>query len=978
MRLKNFFSFGLAIFMGSSLIAQTFKNPSGQPLFRLPHGMIEDQHYIGKTLIIRVKEQQRGQCTFGHINHTGLNNAFTVLGVTKLEKKFPSVEKPLQERNSAGQKLVDLSLVYELKYTANIGIEKAANLLLSSGILEYAEPHTMEMPDAYTPNDPNNGTQTFLTRIQAYNAWDLGLGGHQGDTSVVIAIVDSGSDMDHPDLVTQFKKNYADPIGGGDDDGDGFVDNFNGWDLAGNDYNNVVGDNDPTIMGNNNNHGSHVSGCASAATDNGVGVSGPGFKCRLLAVKCAADNDTRGTGGVGYIITGYEGIQYAADHGAKVINCSFGSNFGGFSFHQSIIDYATINKGALVVAAAGNTSLDEVHYPASYNYAFSVAATNQTNDQKASFSTFHYSVDISTPGNGIYTTLYNNTYSSMSGTSMASPITAGGAGLVLSKFPTYNGMQAGMRLKTTADNHYSVNGSYQYKLGSGRLNLYRALTDPNGPGVVFSNEAVTDNNDNAFSVGDTLFISGDFTNYLAPTSALSTTLTCIVGAANLTTLDNTESIGVVNTLQTVNNAGAPYRFKINAGTPLNTSLTFRLTMNDGAFTAYYHFTVIVNPDYVNITVNDVFTTITSKGKIGWNQDGAVQGLGFNYQGMQLLYEGALMVGTSATAVSDAFRGSTGTTADADFAALINAYEVVPSVKSNFDVAGRINDNPASPVQNLRINHNAYAWTSTGNRKYVIVEYFIRNNGSSALNNLFAGIAADWDIDAATYANNKSDYDPSKMMGYSWCTNTAGKYAGIKLLTNTAPPVFYAIDNVTGGGGGIDVNDAGNYFSTSDKYTALSTNRLQGGNTAGTGNDVMNVMSTGPYNINAGDSVVVAFALIAGDDLIDIQKSADSAQVHYNGTTTTGIANIASAEIFSVYPNPNSGHSSLMLNAEAGNSYTIEIYNAIGEMVYNDTYSQLPAGTSKINLDLTHLNNGSYFIQLKSANKLYRSKMVIQK
>ncbi len=306
----------------------------------------------------------------------------------------------------------------------------------------------------FIPNDPSanstsatTGQNSFFTRIRAYAAWDLALGGSQGSSSIVIGIVDSGTDTDHPDLVTQFKQNTADPIDGIDNDLDGYIDNYTGYDLAGADYNNIVGDNNPNIFGNNNNHGSHVSGCASAATNNSIGVAGIGFNCKLLPVKCSADNDTRASGS-GYIISGYEGIAYAADHGAKIINCSWGGSGGG-AYGQSIVDYATINKNCLVVASAGNSNLDEQNYPGSFNYVLSVAATNSNNDGKATFSTYNYDVDISTPGVNIYTTLYNNSYGQMSGTSMASPITAGGAGLVQSKFNYTNALQIGQRLKNT-------------------------------------------------------------------------------------------------------------------------------------------------------------------------------------------------------------------------------------------------------------------------------------------------------------------------------------------------------------------------------------------------------------------------------------------------------------------------------------------------------------------------------------------------
>ena len=921
--------------------------------------------YSTKTIVFKVKPQYRNITSTTKINNALVDQVLSYLGVNTFSKKFPKHNPPERAFNELGQAYADLSLIYELKYTNNIGMEDAVNQVLATNIMEFAEPHYIYKMHNFIPNDPaanstsnTTGQNGFFTRIRAYAAWDLALGGSQGNANVIIGIVDSGTDTDHPDLVNQFTHNNADPINGIDDDADGYIDNYTGYDLAGADYNNVVGDNNSNIMGNNNNHGSHVSGCAAANTNNGIGVAGIGFNCKLLPVKCSADNDTRGSGGVGYVITGYEGITYAADHGAKIINCSWGGTSGG-SYGQTIVDYATINKNCLVVASAGNSNLDEKNYPGSFNYVLSVAATNSTTDNRASFSTYNYDVDISAPGNNIYTTLYNNSYGIMSGTSMSSPITAGGAGLVQSKFNYTNALQIGQRLKQTSDYHYSTGpnitgtgntgSAFQNKLGKGRMNLQRALTDPNTPSVVFANRVIVDHNDNAIVIGDSLFITGDFINYLSPTSNLTASITAVVGAAYVSTIDNSTSLGVINTLATANNNADPFKFKINVGTPDNALITFQVTLSDGTYSDKYFFDVIVNVDYINIAINDVATTITSKGKIGYNADGQLQGLGFSYLGTDLLYEAGLMIGSSSTKVSDCFRGATAGASDADFQTSIKAYKVLPSTFSEFDVRGRFNDVPAVPTQSLLVSHNAYAWSTAGNRKYVIVEYSIKNTASTTLTNLYAGIAADWDIDATTSAQNKSDYVASKKMGYVYSTVAGGKFAGIKLLTNTAPAVCYNIDNTAGGGGGVDVNDAANYYGTADKYTTLSTNRYQAGLTGTAGGDVIEVMSSGPFNIVAGDSVKVAFALIAGDDLIDITKSADSAQAHYALPVPT--ANFATAATKCV-----------------GSAFTISDASTNSPTSYNWSFpGGSPAIATTQSASVTYTAAGTYTITHTSTN-----------
>lgn len=990
----KFITYSLLGLMSVAQFTTSAQGQLSQPLkarkqFTMPSNLTIND-YSSKTIVFKVKPQYRSITSNTKINNPLLDQVLAYVGLNSLSKKFPNHAPPEKQKNELGQAYADLSLIYELKYTNNIALEDAINQVLATNLVEFGEPHYNYQMHNFTPNDPSIANQSgFLTRIRAYAAWDLALGGSQGTSSVVIGIVDSGTDTDHPDLVSQFALNTADPINGSDDDLDGYIDNYRGYDLGGATYANVVPDNNPNIMGNNNNHGSHVSGCASAATNNTVGVSGIGFNCKLLPVKCAADDDTRGAGGVGYIIAGYEGITYAADHGAKIINCSWGGTSGG-SFGQVIVDYATINKNCLVVASAGNSGIDEQNFPASYNYVLSVAATKSSSDTRASFTTFHYDVDISTPGENIYTTLYNNSYGNMSGTSMSSPITAGGAGLVQSKYNYTNALQIGQRLKQTSDYHYSTGPNIsgvgntavqvQNRLGKGRMNLQRALTDPAGPSIVFANRQITDHNDNAIIVGDSLFITGDFINYLAPTSNANATITAVTNPTCVTTIDNSTNLGVVNTLSTVNNNLDPFKFKINTGTPDNTIITFKVTVYDGTYNDSYFFDVIVNVDYINIAINDVATTITSKGKIGYNADGQLQGLGFTYMGTNMLYEASVMFGSASTKVSDSFRGATAGTADADFQSVVKAYKTIPAVFSEFDVHGRFNDAVASPVQNLLVSHSAYAWSTAGNRKYVIVEYIMKNSGGTPINTLYAGIAADWDIDAATASQNKSNYDVATKMGYVYSTATGGKFAGIKLLTNTAGPICYNIDNIAGGGGGVDINDATDYFGTGNKYTTLSTNRYLAGTADADGEDIVAVMSSGPFTIAAGDSAKVAFALIAGDDLADIKNSADSAQVHYDGPPlVTGIKNNSSTEINAVvFPNPANSDLNFMINTTKSENINIVLVNTLGQTVRHIVKNNSNTGFNQITTDVSQLPIGTYFYQINTENASLKGKVIITK
>jgi subtilisin family serine protease len=924
---------------------------NGIDYFKMPSNITKED-YMDKTIIFKVKESYREQCAVNALSVASLNQIMMQLGTTKLEKMFPFAQKPTQKVNKLNQPYADLTLVYVLKYENNVDLEWAINQIIKTGTVEYAQPYYIQKL-FYTPNDYNGTQQSFLNQIKALQAWDL----TKGDTNVVIGIVDSGTDLDHPDLVANFKRNYADPINGIDDDNDGYTDNYWGIDLAGADYNNIQWDNDPDIKGSNQSHGAHVSGDASAVTDNGVGVSGVGFKCKLLPVKCGADNDTRGSGGVGYILTGYQGIVYAADHGANVINCSWGGPGGG-PLEQEVINYATINKGALVVAAAGNDNKEDPYYPASFNYVINIAAVGSFSGQdvKASFSNYGYTIDFCAPGNNIRSTAYNNTYGSSSGTSMASPIAAGAAAIVKSYFPSYNMIQVGEQLRVTCDNIYSVNPSYNNKLGSGRINLYAALTTQK-PSIRYQNLIIKDFNDDALVAGDTMRFIMDFVNYLAPTSNCTATLTVQSGGLFVTIQNGTFNIGQLGTLALKNTSTAPFRVLIKSNAPQNQKITFKITYTDNAtsYTASEFFDVYVNVDYINIGINQVAATITSKGRIGYNQSGQGQGIGFTYNGVNLIYESSLMVGNTSK-VSDMVRSSGGTT-DEDFVSMIKVSKVAGTMVSDFDATGKFNDNGNSkgalPVE---VNHYAYAWTNAPDDKYIMLRYVIKNTGTSTLNNLYAGIFTDFDID--DYSKNKGNEDAQLKLGYTYSVSSNVIYGGVKVLSPT-PFIHHSIDNTSGAY--VDFTGAGDYDQKKDSVMKISkpTDTFGPG-----GGDVIQCVSSGPFNLVPGDSVEVAFALIAGDNLSDIQASANAAQTRYNDlfAPTAIVSKINPETMLSLYPNPSKDVVSLNFNLLKSATTQIEIYTLTGQKVF-ELVKDFSAGMNQEKIDISNLSSGQYFVKL---------------
>ena len=939
--------------------------------FKLADNLTE-KDYLPNTIIFKLKEKNRSVSGLNTIENTAVNEALNELRVILVNKIFADAVKPVQDFSADGEKLSDLSLIYVIKYNSDKNIEEAVNEIYNTGEVEYAQPKYIQQV-SFTPNDPSLGSQYYINKIQAPAGWDI----QQGDTNVVIGIVDSGIDWDHPDLAGNVKMNYADPINGVDDDADGFIDNFRGWDLAGADYNNVVGDNNPMIMGSNNNHGSHVSGDASAVTNNGVGVAGTGFKCKIMGIKCSADNDTRGAGGVGYIITGYEGIKYAADHGCAVINCSWGGGGGG-QFEQDVITYATINKNSLVVCAAGNDASSLSFYPASYKYVLSVASTNSS-DARSSFSNFGNNIDVCAPGSGIYSTIWNNSYTTFDGTSMASPIAAGVCAIVKSQFPSYNALQVGEKVRVTCDNIDAQNPSYIGKLGKGRINMFRALTI-NSPSVRLNNYTVTDGNNNVPQPNDTISIAGTFKNYLDATTNVSAVISTTT--TGVTLLNGNATLGAIPTLGTANNNSSPYKVKINATVPANTIANFKVTYTDGSYSDFEYFTVVVNPTYFDMNVNKIATTINSKGNFGYNDFSSnAQGVGFKYNnGASLLFEGGLMCAVSNTKVSDVVRGVNANVQNLDFTNILPFQITQPGIISNQDGNAKFNDNGAGATKiGIEISMSSFAFTSIPDEDYVIMKYKIKNTTASAISNFYAGLYADWDVGNQGDLN-KADWDASNQLGYIWRTdNVPATYAGMSLLSSTNA-TYWAIDNdntVAGNPWGVYDN-----FTDAEKFQGLSSGigRQQAGGT-GTGRDVSNIIGSGPYSIPAGGEITIAFALIAGDNLNDLKTNAIAAKNKYN--TVLSVVNYSS-EIPSTYslsqnyPNPFNPTTNIKFAIPTSGFTSLKIYDMSGKEVSNLLNANINAGSYEVRFDATNIASGTYFYKLETDNFIETKKMLLIK
>lgn len=399
-------------------------------------------------------------------------------GVVDLEQLYTHVTYP--EWNNDG---IYIQNIYRITAKSNANIKELQYALQKDKNILFAEYETINRTMQHIPNDPEFRRQWHHDNINSQYAWDY----VRGDKEIIVAITDTGAKWNHPDLRDNIWINEAElpgitinwdrgEIQGGDGvdrDGNGKIDDVIGWDF-------FHDNNNPYQVFPGNQHGTHVAGTAGAVGNNEIGVTGAAMHVSLMTCKGSPSNaDSDG------VRHGYGMIQYAAQTGAHIINCSWGGPGDG-NHANSVIDYAHA-LGSLVVAAAGNEDTEHTAsyriYPANARNAMNIAATDR-NDQKARFSDYGLDIDISAPGVSILSTYYgDNDYHATSGTSMAAPLVSGVAALVLTLHPEFTPTQLRARLVETADYIDEVNQEYEGLLGAGRLNAFAATMYDKTPNV---------------------------------------------------------------------------------------------------------------------------------------------------------------------------------------------------------------------------------------------------------------------------------------------------------------------------------------------------------------------------------------------------------------------------------------------------------------------------------------------------------------
>jgi subtilase family protein/type IX secretion system substrate protein len=882
--------------------------------------------------------------------------------------------------------------------------------------VEFAEPYYWFTPD-YTPDDPMLANQWAVRVMNLEAAWDVS----QGSEDVAIGIVDSGVNYDHVDLAANIFVNQGEwgtsgelKDNGIDDDNNGFVDDWRGWDF-GEDDNDPM-DNGILIGGSRTYHGTMAAGCASAVTDNNIGVAGAGFKCKIIPIKAARDN---GSG----IVSGYEGIKYASDVGAKVVSCSWGSVGGTAPLSlQAIIDYVMAN-GTLVVGSAGNDPNDNdylPHYPSSLRGVVGVGSV-ETSGAISTWCTFGTTVDVYAPGVSVRTTngSSNSSYTTTMGTSFSCPYTAGVAGLIFAIHPDWTPAMVGKQLRVTARRSSAANPK-RY----GRVDAEAAVTMNTNiddtPGLLIDNLTFPYENGVLFNeLGQTSTFTVRLKNILAPTSANATAM-IEFDQGYFYPVGGPQTIGVIPTGGT-----AEVSFTVQlADTALFSegAFPFRVRIDDGELIDYLPATLDIyiteawhrrdfnfRPSYNSIDIVDKKTVwtvsrvegpqgvfsedawVTLDGGLSWIDANNGNGWPSQRTGIYCVHgvdENTAMFGLSTTTVAAIYR-TTNRGGSWTGAMVLNETRFINFIHMFDENFGIYQGDPRSGYWGIGFTTDAgVSWSRLTDR-------LVAPSGELGWNNAYDVVG-----DMVWFGTNVSKIYKSLDRGMTWTSYPlpAKNSVGVSFRNENVGAVRFSVQETTNPPPG-DINGVAVTEDGGLTWSMLNTLTLtQGGaiELEPNGKRLWVINDGNNYeSLDLGQSwrltaVPTSFFISCTDILVN----EGDAETHvwgggaylYNYTSpyqkvvsVPATLSLSDFTIHSVYPNPanvSNGGVSLDFSIPSQGMTEVRVYDYTGRLVKTAVQASLTSGRHSAYVDFQSLPAGKYFLHLSHGDAVQVSNVTI--
>lgn len=862
---------------------------------------------------------------------------------------------------------------FELRYSASLTPAEAAALIRKNASIEIAEPRYLRRTQ-FIPNDSLLSDQFHLAAMNIFDAWDY----VRCDTNTVIANVDVGVDWTHPDLNPSIVKNWGemglDDDGNEkwsnaiDDDGNGFIDDWHGWDFGG--PFGETSDNDARPDRDNpNDHGTHTTGISAALANNHKGIAGIAFGAGIMPLK-AADNFSN------FISFGYEAIAYAANMGVRIVNCSWGGQQRSDA-ENDVIQYA-YSKNTLIVAASGNEFREMDFYPASYDHVISVGSISP-NGLRDGFSNYSINVDVGAPGSSILSTVPFEGYRFQGGTSMAAPQVSGAAALVLAQYPTLNAGQLGEVIRASAKGN--VDTSVRDLMGRGMIDIKRAVTDTNLYSARIEDvDIFDDNGDKILNAGESGAIVITALNYLRPLPSLKAKIEFVTNGAYI--MSNTKEItfGVSNTLSTVKNLQADFRFLVKDSTPIGAEVVVKVSFYDDAVgygPDVDFFTFVINPDYRDLNANDLTVTFDSKGGMGYSDPVEhSHGSGFTWTkapadipsaGRSVLYQSGLMLSANEERVVSIAPSQWPNVADQDFATVSRIAAVTPPdhPRALQELRAVYEDiyTPDSLQVGVTVDQRSYAFGGAASDA-IIVDYRIAKRpldhpGLEHSDETTVALFMDWDIGPGG-TSNITRYDTALATAFIWRQESTMPYVAVRIISDVpegAEKNFHAIQN-NGDEGIVSTYDG---FTDIEKWMAMTIER----DTAGMA-DVSQVMGLKNVQLASNDSVRVTYVMGIGRDANEAFLATVDAERQWHSTSS--VAAKPEAQNAKVFPNPFLDRISFELPANTAAS--VRLIDAMGRVMVDQS---LDAHIRSI--DARDIPGGSYLLELTQGGKIYRSQVV---
>lgn len=920
--------------------------------------------YVPDALYIKFRE--------GAFRETGdgssVENVLARLGAAGAEPAF-TIPRTLMGSGKISADVRDrfasIASIKRVNLPPGFDMVSLAQKLCSSPEVVYAEPiytHTLHE----STSDPYFivSYQDYLKLVRAPEAWEIA----KGDRSVVIAIVDAGTDWNHPDLAANVWTNPGEiPDNGMDDDDNGYVDDVHGWDFFGGvgSGGTIIGDNDPTAP--QLAHGTMVAGIAAGVTNNGIGIASLSYNVGFIPIKVGYDDGTGGT-----LVYAYNAVLYAASLGADVINCSWGSpqysNVG-----REIVELAAA-MGSLVIASGGNEGRYEIEYPARYPTVLAVGSVDL--DRWVSlFSNYGPGIEVCAPGSAILSTSINNIYHVYSGTSMAVPVVSALAALVKSAHRDWDADRIRAQIAGTA-NPVVAGIPFRFLNGSGYINAERALGEsvPYIGVVDYEFTETSGNGDDLFSEGEEIEATVTIRNYGAATHNIQLYTVALFGS--LASREGGVSVGTLGHSEEKTISGLAFTVRDSLRSDIREVVILEFESDDG-YLNYRTIDLTIGPSFATLAANTMHLSINGIGRLGYtdfpdnmfgvplvleNED-YLESVVF-YE--PLLFEGGLIVGTGADRISSALRGTEPGVQDQDFiesAPLL--FEKAPNGLFHRATASFSDTGAGTESLGLSVILEATAYSDPGHDRYVILSYTLNNEDSATtVEGLRAGLFLDLDLPDTGSVDDYGFYIPEDdilVIAEDAEDREDRLMVGIAVRGSIATPRL--IDNMS-----TDADDFGIYdgFSDAEKWLSLSAGKT-GILERGPG-DLSLVISPEAFTLASGEEHEVAFIVAYGLGYDDLRAQIENARYRLEHPVFVEEEQHAAIPerfaITSIYPNPFNPLTTICISLPEPAVVSLDVFDILGRRVQRLYHGSRNSGTHAFTLNGKDLASGLYFVRLQ--------------